>query len=80
MRERLRAAAKSHVFAQVVSTPSAEVAVVTHDTGFNGDTLAGDEVLHTWPDGRDDACGFVTEYEGSLDSEIAVPAMEIIMH
>lgn len=77
--EGLRATGEAHALAEVVSTLCAVVAVVAHDAGLNGDTLAGDEVLHAWTDGGDDTGGFMAEDEGSLYGEVTVSAVEIVV-
>lgn len=80
VREGLRAGGEAHVFAEVVAALGAVGAVVAHDAGLDGDALADDEVLDTGPDGGDDARGLVAEDEGCLEGEVAVAAVEVVVH
>ena len=69
-----------HVLAEVVAALSAEGAVVAHDAGFDGYSLARDEVLDPGADGGDDASSFMTEDEWCLDDEVAITAMCPVVH
>ena len=73
------AAAEAHVLAEVVAALVAVAAVVAHDAGLDGDALAGDEVLHAWPDGGDDTRRLVSEYERLLHHEVAVTAVHVVV-
>lgn len=61
MREGLCAAGEPETFAEVVSTAGAVIAIVAHDTSFDGDALAYVETADAWTDGGDDAGSFVAE-------------------
>ena len=78
--ECLCAAGEAHVLAEVVAALCAVGAVVAHDARLDGYSLARDEVLDTGTDGGDDAGCFVTEDEGSLDDEVAVASVSVVVH
>ena len=73
------AAAEAHVLAEVVAAFVAVAAVVAHNARLDGHALARNEVLHAWPDGRDDTCSLVSEYERLLDDEVAVTAVHVVV-
>ena len=79
MGEGLGATSEAETLAEVVTTLGAEATVVAHDTGLDGYSLANHEVLDTRTNRGHDASGFVTEDQGRLKGEVAVPAVDIVM-
>jgi hypothetical protein len=73
-------AAEAHLFAEVVSAGCAVVAFVAHDPCLDGHSLADRETLHSRAHCSDDTGCFVTENKWSLEGNVAIPAVEIIMH
>ena len=55
MWECLGAAAKAHIFAEIVAAFVAVAAVVAHDASLNRDALTDDKVLDPWTDCCHDA-------------------------
>jgi len=80
MGERLGAAGEPHGFTEIIPTGLAEVAATTHDAGLNGNSLSGVEVPYAYSDRHDGARCLVTEDKGVLDGEIAIPALQIVVH
>lgn len=79
MGEGLRAASKPETLAEVVTTLGAKATVVAHDAGLDSYSLANHEVLNVRTNSSDDASGLVTEDQGCLEGEVAIPTMDIIM-
>ena len=79
MGEGLRATGEPETLAEVVTTLGAKATVVAHDAGLDSYSLANHEVLNTRTNRGHDASGFVTENQGCLEGEVAVPAMDIVM-
>jgi hypothetical protein len=73
-------ATEAHFLAEVVSTSRAIIAFVAHDAGLNGDPLADHETLDPRAHCGDDTRCFMTQNKWSLESKVAIPAVEIIMH
>jgi hypothetical protein len=78
--KRLCTTTESQLFAEVITTFRTIIAVIAHDPGLDGDSLAGDEVLNRRSYGSNDTCSFVTQNEWRLESKIAVSAMEVVVH
>ena len=79
VREGLGATCEPETLAEVVTALGTKAAVVAHDAGLDGYSLADHDVLNTRTNSGYDASGFVTEDHGCLEGEVAVPAMDIIM-
>ena len=79
MGEGLRATCEPKALAQVVTTLGAKATVVAHDAGLDSHSLTNHEVLNVRTNRGHDASGFVTEDQGRLEGEVAVPAMDVIM-
>ena len=77
--EGLGTASEPETLAEVVTALGTKAAVVAHDAGLDGYSLADHEVLDTRTNRGHDASGFVTEDQGCLEGEIAVPTVDIIM-
>lgn len=77
--EGLRTASESETLAEVVTTLGAKAAVVAHDAGLDSYSLANHEVLNIRTNRSYDASGLVTEDQGCLEGEIAIPAMDVVM-
>jgi len=73
--EGLCATSEPKTLAQVVTTLGAKATVVAHDAGLDSYSLANHEVLNARTNGGHDASGFVTEDQGRLEDEVAVPAV-----
>jgi len=79
MGEGLRATGEPETLAEVVTTLGAKATIVAHDAGLNSYALANHEILNTRTNRGYDASGLVAEDQGSLEDEVAVPAMDIVM-
>jgi hypothetical protein len=77
--EGLGAAGKPETLAKVVTTLGAVATWVAHDTGLDGYSLADHKVLNTRTNRGHNASRFVTEDQGCLKGEVAVPSVDIIM-
>lgn len=77
--EGLGAAGKPETLAKVVTTLGAVATGIAHNTGLDGHSLADHKVLNTRTNRGHDASRFVTEDQGCLKGEVAVPTMDIIM-
>ena len=77
--EGLGTASEPETLAEVVTALGTKAAVVAHDAGLDGYSLADHEVLDTRTNRGHDASGFMTEDQGCLEGEIAVPTVDIIM-
>jgi hypothetical protein len=77
--EGLRAAGEAETLAEVVTALGAEATVVAHDAGLDSDSLANHNVPDIRTNRGHDASGFVTEDQGCLEGEVAVPAVNIVM-
>jgi len=80
VREGFGAAAEAHILAKVISTFFAVITMITHDTGFNGDSLAWYKIFDPGTDSGHYATSFVTKHERRSESEITVPPVQIIMY
>lgn len=80
MREGFGTTTKAHALAEVISTLFAVITVITHNTGFDCDSLAWYKIFDSGTDSGHYTSRFVTEHEWSLDSEIAVPTMQVVMY
>lgn len=79
VREGLSATSEPKTLAKVVTTLGAVAAVVAHNAGLDGYSLANKEILNTRTNRGHDAGGLVAKDQGSLEGEVTVPAMDIIM-
>lgn len=80
MGKRFCTGAKTHAFAEVISTLFAIIAMVAHDAGFDSNSLAWNDVFYASPNGSDDACCFVAENHGCLYSKITISSVKVIVH
>ena len=74
------ATAETHSFTKVVPPFLAQFAMVAHDPGLDGYSLAGYKVFHARADSGDDTSSFMSENHGCLQGKVAISAMGIIMH
>lgn len=79
MGEGFGATRESETLAEVVTTLGAVATIITHNASLDRYSLADYQVLDTGTNSGNDASGFVTEDQGRLEGEVAVPAMHIIM-
>ena len=77
--EGLRATSEAEALAEVVAALGAEATVVAHDAGLDSYSLANHKVLNIRTNRGYDASGFVTEDQGCLEGEVAVPALNVVM-
>ena len=82
MREGLATTAKAHIDAEVVPSLSAVLALRvgrTRHAWFDGDALADAEVGDARAERGDDSRGLVPEYQRSLQSEVTVPTVRVVV-
>lgn len=77
--EGLGATSKPEAFAKVVTTLGAITAVVAHNAGLDGYSLANHKILNTRANCGHDAGRLMTEHQGRLEGEVAVPTVNIIV-
>ena len=82
VRERLGAAREAHVLAEVVAALEAVGARAALDAGLDGDALADAEAVRgrAGPECGDDAGGLVPQHERRLECEVAVAAVQVVVH
>jgi hypothetical protein len=80
VRDGLGATAESKTLAEVVATFVAVVAISTHDSGLDRYSLTWHQTFDTGPHRGDDAGCLVAQNEWSLESEVAVLAIGIIVY
>lgn len=77
--EGLGATSKPEALAEVVTTLRAVATFVAHDASLDCYSLANHKILDTRADCSYDASGLMTEDQGCLEGEVAVPTVDIIM-
>lgn len=75
-----RTAAKTHALAEVVPALGTEGTIFAHDARLDGNTLARLQMLDAWTDCGNNASCFVAKNQWCLQCEVAVPALQVIVH
>jgi hypothetical protein len=80
MRKCFSTAAETHTLAEVISTLFAVITMITHDTGFDCDSLAWYKIFDSGAHSGYYSSCFVTQHERGLKGVFAVPTMQVVMY
>lgn len=78
--ERLRAAPKSHLLAEVIPTLATCGTLATGDANLQSYTVSDRKAAHLGANGHHDSRGLVTERKGLTGAEIAIREFLVIRH